>query len=55
MRVRWTETIRRLPATGVTSLLEVGPGNVLTSLAKRIEPGLQALALDGVDPAAALG
>ncbi len=55
MRVRWTETIRRLPAAGVTSLLEVGPGNVLTSLAKRIEPGLQALALDGVDPAAALG
>ena len=55
MRVRWTETIRRLSAAGVTSLLEVGPGNVLTSLAKRIEPGLQALALDGVDPAAALG
>jgi [acyl-carrier-protein] S-malonyltransferase len=55
MRVRWTETIRRLCAAGVTSLVEVGPGNVLTSLAKRIEPGLQALALDGVDPAAALG
>ena len=55
MRVRWTETIRRLAAVGVTQLLEIGPGNVLTGLAKRIEPGLQALALDGVDPAAGLG
>ena len=55
MRVRWTETIRRLAAAGVTQLLEIGPGNVLTGLAKRIEPGLQALALDGVDPAAGLG
>ena len=55
MRVRWTETIRNLASAGVTSLLEIGPGNVLSGLAKRVEPGLQALALDGLDPAAALG
>lgn len=54
MRVRWTETIRNLSAAGITSLLEVGPGNVLTGLAKRIEPGLHALALDGADPTSVL-
>lgn len=54
MRVRWTETIRGLHAAGVNRVLEIGPGNVLTGLAKRIEPGLQALALDGMDPAVAL-
>ena len=54
MRVRWTETIRGLHAAGVTRVLEIGPGNVLTGLAKRIEPGLQALALDGMDLAVAL-
>jgi [acyl-carrier-protein] S-malonyltransferase len=53
-RVRWAESIRGLAASGVTTLLEVGPGSVLTGLAKRIEPGLHALALDGADLTAVL-
>jgi len=41
--VRWTESIRRLTADGVTRVIEVGPGRVLTGLAPRIEPALTAL------------
>ncbi len=55
MRVRWTESIRNLAAAGVTAFLEVGPGNVLTGLAKRIMPDTQALAMDTPDAIAGLG
>jgi [acyl-carrier-protein] S-malonyltransferase len=50
--VRWADTVRAMLATGVTTLVECGPGKVLTSLNKRIErrPDLRLLALD--DPAA---
>jgi [acyl-carrier-protein] S-malonyltransferase len=50
--VRWADTVRAMLGTGVTTLLECGPGRVLTSLNKRIErrPDLRMLALD--DPAA---
>lgn len=36
--VRWTETIRSLVAAGVTTFLELGSKDVLTSLLKRIAP-----------------
>ncbi len=36
--VRWTETIRRMAADGATRFVEVGPGNVLQGLVKRISP-----------------
>lgn len=39
--VRWVETVRRLETMGVQAVIEVGPGKVLTGLAKRILPGLQ--------------
>jgi [acyl-carrier-protein] S-malonyltransferase len=47
--VRWVETVRRIAALGVTTLVEIGPGKVLTGLAKRIAPGLQLLNVE--DPA----
>ena len=36
--VRWTDTINRLVADGVTAFVELGSGNVLSGLVKRIVP-----------------
>lgn len=47
--VRWTECVSYVAAQGVESLLEVGPGNVLTGLTKRIVDTLSAAAVN--DPA----
>lgn len=38
--VRWTETVEYLVAQGVDSIIEVGPGKVLTGLNKRINKSL---------------
>lgn len=35
--VRWTESLQQLIAAGVTTFVEVGAGDVLTSLVKRVE------------------
>ncbi|WP_111976435.1 ACP S-malonyltransferase [Algibacillus agarilyticus] len=40
--VRWTETVQKLASLGVTRLVEVGPGKVLTGLTKRIDKSLTA-------------
>ncbi|QZN94248.1 ACP S-malonyltransferase [Symbiopectobacterium purcellii] len=47
--VRWTECVSYVAAQGVESLLEVGPGKVLTGLTKRIVDTLSAAAFN--DPA----
>jgi [acyl-carrier-protein] S-malonyltransferase len=49
--VRWADTVRAMIASGVTTIVECGPGKVLTSLNRRIErrPDLRMLALE--DPA----
>jgi [acyl-carrier-protein] S-malonyltransferase len=47
--VRWTETVVYLAAQGVTELVEIGPGKVLTGLNKRIVDGIQADACNTVD------
>jgi [acyl-carrier-protein] S-malonyltransferase len=46
--VRWADTVRAMLASGVTTLVECGPGKVLTSLNRRIErrPDLRMLALE---------
>ncbi len=46
--VRWSDTVRALAATGISQLIECGPGKVLTGLNRRIEkrPGLEFLALE---------
>jgi [acyl-carrier-protein] S-malonyltransferase len=54
--VRWTESVEAMAAQGVTQLLEMGPGKVLTGLTKRIVDTLTAAAVnDTASLAAALG
>ncbi|HEY6514681.1 MAG TPA: ACP S-malonyltransferase [Steroidobacteraceae bacterium] len=47
--VRWTDTVRALAASGIGTLVECGPGKVLTGLNRRIERSLQCLALEDAD------
>jgi [acyl-carrier-protein] S-malonyltransferase len=49
--VRWSDTVRAMLASGVTTIVECGPGKVLTALNKRVAkgPDLTMLAID--DPA----
>jgi len=46
--VRWTQTVLALTAAGATTLLECGPGRVLTGLNRRIEkrPEITCLAIE---------
>lgn len=44
--VRWAETVEALAAHGVTRIAEFGPGKVLTGLAKKIAPGVEAVAVN---------
>jgi [acyl-carrier-protein] S-malonyltransferase len=39
--VRWVESVQRMIAMGVRRFVEVGPGNVLTGLIKRIDPSVE--------------
>jgi [acyl-carrier-protein] S-malonyltransferase len=38
--VRWVETMQKVAASGITQVVECGPGKVLMGLAKRIDPVL---------------
>jgi [acyl-carrier-protein] S-malonyltransferase len=49
--VRWTESVLRMKEMGATLLIEVGPGRVLSGLARRIAPDL---ALSNVEDEATL-
>ncbi|HEY6071802.1 MAG TPA: hypothetical protein VIV15_00045, partial [Anaerolineales bacterium] len=46
-RVRWTESIQTLRAQGIQTFLEIGSGNVLIGLLRRIDPTATGLALGG--------
>jgi [acyl-carrier-protein] S-malonyltransferase len=39
--VRWAESVQRLAREGVDRALEIGPGNVLAGLVRRIEKGIR--------------
>lgn len=47
--VRWVETVRTMADQGVETVIEMGPGKVLTGLNKRIERKLKGLALFDTD------
>lgn len=47
--VRWVETVQRMAMTGISRVIEAGPGKVLTGLSKRITKDVDALAV--YDPA----
>ncbi|MCA0937825.1 ACP S-malonyltransferase [Vibrio alginolyticus] len=46
--VRWTESVQLMSEQGVETLLELGPGKVLTGLTKRIVKSLSAAAVNDV-------
>jgi len=39
--VRWTQTVKRMMEDGATSFTEVGPGNVLQGLVKKVDRAMQ--------------
>lgn len=47
--VKWVDSIQLMHRRGITTLIECGPGKVLTGLARRIERSLQALAVYDAD------
>jgi [acyl-carrier-protein] S-malonyltransferase len=53
--VRWADTVRAMLASGVTTIVECGPGKVLTALNRRVEkrPDLVVLAVEDPDTLAA--
>ena len=53
-RVRWTESIHVMRAAGVTTFVELGAGNVLCSLIRRIDRAALTMALDAPDSFASL-
>ncbi|OGO16684.1 MAG: [acyl-carrier-protein] S-malonyltransferase [Chloroflexi bacterium RBG_16_48_8] len=45
-RVRWNESMHRLVSSGVTRSFELGPGNVLSGLMRRIDRSIPTISLD---------
>jgi [acyl-carrier-protein] S-malonyltransferase len=52
--VRWVDCVATLRGLGAEALVEVGPGSVLTGLAKRIAPDARAFAISRLDDAVAV-
>ncbi|MBM3121353.1 MAG: ACP S-malonyltransferase [Chloroflexi bacterium] len=48
-RVRWTESILAMRAAGITTYLELGAGNVLCGLIRRIDRTAVTLAVDSIE------
>lgn len=47
--VRWTESVQAMLAQGVSTVVELGPKDVLTGLVKRIDRGAARVALNSAD------
>jgi [acyl-carrier-protein] S-malonyltransferase len=47
--VRWQDVVRRLASEGVTTYVEVGPGNVLSGLVKKIQPDAHVMTFGSPD------
>jgi [acyl-carrier-protein] S-malonyltransferase len=43
--VRWSETVAKMAAEGVTHVIECGPGKVLAGLTRRSAPNVESLAI----------
>jgi [acyl-carrier-protein] S-malonyltransferase len=52
--VQWVASIRRMVAEDIDTIVEVGPGKVLTGLVKRIERGVKTLVVDSPEGLKAL-
>lgn len=50
--VRWTDSVRAMRAAGVTTFFELGPGNVLTGLLRRIDREASGRAIGTADEVA---
>jgi [acyl-carrier-protein] S-malonyltransferase len=46
--VRWVESVQKMISMGVRRFVEVGPGNVLTGLIKRIDPSVELINVSDV-------
>jgi [acyl-carrier-protein] S-malonyltransferase len=52
--VQWVASIRRMVAEDIDTIVEVGPGKVLTGLVKRIERGVETIVVDSPEGLKAL-
>lgn len=46
--VRWVESVQKMVSMGVRRFVEIGPGNVLTGLIKRIDPSVELINVSDV-------
>lgn len=46
--VRWVESVERMISMGVKRFVEIGPGNVLTGLVRRIDPSVELINVSDV-------
>ncbi|MBW3565784.1 MAG: ACP S-malonyltransferase [Acidobacteria bacterium] len=47
--VRWIESVRAMIAAGATTFVEIGPGNVLTGLIKKIDPSIDTITVNDAE------
>ncbi|MCD6288941.1 MAG: ACP S-malonyltransferase [Anaerolineae bacterium] len=52
--VRWTASVQRMIGEGIDTFIEIGPGNVLSGLIRRIDRGVRTLSVNDPDGLEAL-